>query len=167
MNGLDEIEIIYQKYYKFVKGYAFTLCFDENLAEDITQETFFKAIKSYEKFNHKCKVETWLCQIAKNTFLNLKRPKQTENIDNFLNLVSDDNIEENLVKKDNVKNILSASRDLDSPYKEVFYMKTLGDFSYEIIAEVFEKSESWARVTYYRAKQKIIERMKENEYNQL
>ena len=83
MNGLNEIEIIYQKYYKFVKGYAFTLCFDESLAEDITQETFFKAIKSYEKFNHKCKVETWLCQIAKNTFLNLKRPKQTENIDDF------------------------------------------------------------------------------------
>lgn len=163
VNGLDEIEIIYQKYYKFVKGYAFTLCFDENLAEDITQETFFKAIKSYKKFNHKCKIETWLCQIAKNTFLNLKRPKQTENIDNFLNLVSDDNIEENLVKKDNVKNILSVSKDLESPYKEVFYMKTLGEFSYEVIAEVFEKSESWARVTYYRAKQKIIERMKDNE----
>lgn len=161
--GLDEIEIIYQKYYKFVKGYAFTLCFDENLAEDITQETFFKAIKSYEKFNHKCKVETWLCQIAKNTFLNLKRSKHTENIENFCNLISDDNIEENLLKKDNVKRILSASRDLESPYKEVFYMKTLGDFSYEIIAEVFGKSESWGRVTYYRAKKKIIERMKDNE----
>ena len=72
-------------------------------------------------------------------------------------------VKENLVKKDNVKNILSASKELESPYKEVFYMKTLGDFSYEIIAEVFEKSESWARVTYYRAKQKIIERMNENE----
>ena len=122
MNDLNEIEIIYQKYYKFVKGYAFTLCFDENLAEDITQETFFKAIKSYEKFNHQCKIETWLCQIAKNIFLNTKRNKPTENIENFFNLVSDDNIEENLVKKDNVKNILSASRDLESPYKEVFYI---------------------------------------------
>ena len=81
---MNEIEIIYQKYYKTVKGYALTLCFDEDLAEDITQETFFKAIKSYEKFNHKCKVETWLCQIAKNTFLNLKRPKPTENIDDYL-----------------------------------------------------------------------------------
>ena len=157
------MEELYQLYFKDVYLYVLALSKEEVVAEDITQETFFKAIKSYEKFNHKCKVETWLCQIAKNTFLNLKRPKQTENIDDFLNLVSDDNIEESLVKKDNVKNILSASKELESPYKEVFYMKTLGDFSYDVIAEVFEKSESWARVTYYRAKQKIIERMNENE----
>ena len=157
---MTDFQDVYSAYFQDVYKYVYSLCRDAHLAEEVTQETFFKAIKSYEKFNHKCKVETWLCQIAKNTFLNLKRPKQTENIDDFLNLVSDDNIEESLVKKDNVKSILSASRDLESPYKEVFYMKTLGDFSYEIIAEVFEKSESWARVTYYRARVKIQDLMK-------
>ena len=80
-----------------------------------------------------------------------------------MHLVSDSDTEESVISKDNVKRILSISTLLDSPYKEVFYMKTLGDFSYKMIAEVFEKTESWARVTYHRARQKIAERMNDDE----
>ena len=160
---MDDIEIIYRKYYKYVKSYALSLCLDEVLAEDITQETFYKAINSYNKFNHKCKIETWLCQIARNTFLNTKRTKQHDDIDSIINLASDCNTEDSVTQKEDIRKILSISTTLDSPYKEVFYMKTLGDFSYQIIADVFGKTESWARVTYYRAKQKIAERMNDNE----
>lgn len=162
-DSLDDIEIIYRKYYTYVKSYVLSLCLDEALAEDITQETFFKAIDAYPKFKHECKIETWLCRIAKNLFLNTKRYKPTDNIDDLMHLVSDSDTEESVISKDNVKRILSVSTLLDSPYKEVFYMKTLGDFSYKMIAEVFEKTESWARVTYHRARQKIAERMNDDE----
>lgn len=158
-DGLEDIEIIYRKYYKYVKSYALSLCLDESVAEDITQETFYRAINGYNKFNHQCKTETWLCRIAHNIFVNLKRKKPTEDIDSILNLVDSSNVEESVINSENVKSILSASTELPSPYKEVFYMKTLGDFSYEVIADVFGKTESWARVTYHRAKQKISERM--------
>ncbi len=160
---MDDIEIIYRKYYQYVKGYARSLCLDETVAEEITQETFYKALNGYDKFNHQCKIETWLCRIAHNVFVNSKRRKPTENIDSILNLVDDCNIEEKVTNNDEVKRILSTSTLLPSPYKEVFYMKTLGDFSYKTIAEVFGKTESWARVTYHRAKQQITERMNSNE----
>lgn len=162
-DGLDDIELIYRKYYKYVKSYACSLCLDESVAEDIAQETFYKAINSYDKFNHQCKIETWLCRIAHNIFVNTKRRKPTENIDNILHLTADCNVEESIIKTDNIKIILKYATELPSPYKEVFYMKTLGDFSYEVIADVFGKTESWARVTYHRAKQKIAERMNGNE----
>ena len=160
--GLDDIEIIYKKYYQYVKGYARSLCLDEVTAEEITQETFYKALNSYNKFNHQCKIETWLCRIAHNVFVNSKRRKPAENIDSIINLVDDSNVEDNVISTDEVKRILSVSTQLQSPYKEVFYMKTLGDFSYKVIAEVFGKTESWARVTYHRAKQQITERMNSN-----
>ena len=160
---MDDIELIYREYYPYVKNYARSLCFDENIAEDIAQETFYKAINNYDKFNHQCKIETWLCRIAHNIFVNSKRRKSTENIDSILSIVAESNVEESVINAENVKTILSASTELPSPYKEVFYMKTLGDFSYDVIADVVGKTESWARVTYHRAKQKIAERMNGNE----
>ena len=140
-----------------------SLCLNEAMAEDITQETFYNAIKKIDTFKNDCKIETWLCSIAKNIFLNSKRRKQAENISDYPNLVADSTPEENAIKNENVKRILAEAVKLETPYKEVFYMKTLGDFSYKMIAEVFEKTESWARVTYHRARQKIAERMNDDE----
>ena len=104
-----------------------------------------------------------LSTIQKNIFLNLKRKKQTENILDYPNLVADSNIEENVIKDENVKRILSEAVNLETPYKEVFYMKSLGDMPYSTIADVFGKTENWARVTYYRAKKQIEERMNSDE----
>ena len=160
---LDDIELIYRKYYPYVKNYARSLCFDEELAEDIAQETFYKAINNYDKFNHQCKIETWLCRIAHNSFINLKRRKPAQDINSILSIASDCNLEESIINNDNVKSILKHTTELSSPYKEVFYMKTLGDLPYAVIADVFGKTESWARVTYHRAKQQISERMTNNE----
>ncbi len=160
---MDDIEIIYRKYYKYVKSYTLSLCFDEALAEEITQETFYKAITGYNSFDHRCKIETWLCRIAHNIFVNTKRKKQHQDIESILNLACDYDVEEDVSKKEDVRKILRISTTLDSPYKEVFYMKTLGDFSYKVIADAFGKTESWARVTYHRARQKITERMTDNE----
>ena len=80
---MDDLEKMCNLHYKYVKSYALSLCLNETLAEDITQETFYNAIKKIDTFKNDCKIETWLCSIAKNVFLNQKRKKQTENIESF------------------------------------------------------------------------------------
>ena len=163
VTALEDLEKICNLHYKYVKSYALSLCLNETLAEDITQETFYNAIKKIHTFKNDCKIETWLCSIAKNIFLNQKRKKQTENILDYPNLASDSNIVEDTIKNESVKRILAEAVKLETPYKEVFYMKTLGDMPYSTIADVFSKTENWARVTYFRAKKQIEERMSEDE----
>lgn len=163
VTALEDLEKICNQHYKYVKSYALSLCLNETMAEDITQETFYNAIKKIDTFKNDCKIETWLCSIAKNIFLNQKRKKQTENILDYPNLVSNSNIEEDTIKNESVKRILAEAVKLETPYKEVFYMKSLGDMPYSSIANVFGKTENWARVTYFRAKKQIEERMNENE----
>ena len=160
---MDDLEKMCNLHYKYVKSYALSLCLNEAMAEDITQETFYNAIKKIDTFKNDCKIETWLCSIARNIFLNSKRKKQTENISDYPNLVAEISLEENVIKNENIKRILTEAVKLDTPYKEVFYMKTLGDMPYSTIADVFEKTENWARVTYFRAKKQIEERMSEVE----
>ena len=163
VTALEDLEKICNQHYKYVKSYALSLCLNETMAEDITQETFYNAIKKIDTFKNDCKIETWLCSIAKNIFLNQKRKKQTENILDYPNLVSNSNIEEDTIKNESVKRILAEAVKLETPYKEVFYMKSLGDMPYSSIANVFGKTENWARVTYFRSKKQIEERMNENE----
>ena len=163
MTALDDLEKLCNLHYKYVKSYALSLCLNEALAEDITQETFYNAIKKIDTFKNDCKIETWFCSIARNIYLNSKRRKQTENISDYPNLVADSNLEDNVIKDENVKRILAEAVKLETPYKEVFYMKTLGDMPYSTIADVFSKTENWARVTYFRAKKQIEERVSDDE----
>ncbi len=160
---MDDLELIFNKYYKYVKGYALSLCFDESLAEEITQETFYKALKNAGKFKGQCRTETWLCTIARNEFISHKRKKKTENIDDYSFLVSDESASQSVEDKEQIRQILQSAAQLPTPYKEVFYMKAMGELPFSVIAEVYGKTESWARVTYHRARQKIIERMSDYE----
>lgn len=163
VTALDDLEKMCTLHYKYVKSYALSLCLNETLAEDITQETFYNAIKKIDTFKNDCKIETWLCSIARNIFLNSKRKRQTDNVLDYSDIIADITPEENIIDNESVKRILSEAVKLETPYKEVFYMKTLGDMPYSTIADVFEKSENWARVTYFRAKKQIEERMSEDE----
>lgn len=159
---MDDFEIIYEKYYRYVKQYAVSLCFDELLAEEITQEAFIRALEHYSSFKGECRVESWICSIAKNIFLSTKRKKQTESIDGYLNLVSDSSVNSDSEDRETAKRILKILMSLDSPYKDVFYMRAVGEMSFDVIAEIFSKTESWARVTYHRAKLKITERLEQS-----
>ncbi len=163
VTALNELEKMCRLHYKYVKSYALSLCLDESLAEDITQETFYNAIKKIDTFKNECKIETWLCSIAKNLFLNSKRKKQPDSINDFPYLVGGTTPEDNVIKDENIKRILTEAVRLDTPYKEVFYMKILGDMPYTTIADVFSKTENWARVTYFRARKQIEERIKSDE----
>ena len=139
-----------------VYRYALSLCLNKNIAEDITSETFIKAIKAIDQFKGDCNVRVWLCQIAKNTFYNLsKRDKFVTEMPS--ELPSDDSFELRLFEKTQVFEIHKTLHLLDEPYKEVFSLRIFAELSFTEIGALFKKSESWARVTFHRAKTKVRE----------
>ena len=136
-----------------------TLCQNPTLAEEITQESFFKALKSIDSFNGRCKLSTWLCKIARNTFYSYTK-KHNRQVDYPLDaILSDENIEEQFADKEIAYAIHKVLHKLNEPYKEVFWLRIFGELSFAQIGALFEKTESWARVTYYRAKIMIKEEL--------
>ena len=147
-------EKLYLEYFDQVYRFLLKMGADVNLAEELTAETMYRAINNIGKFKAECKLSVWLCQIAKNLYLSKLREDKCYT-------VLDDNIALNEEKTDtelSVK-ILQKVHELDEPYKEVFELRVFGELSFAEIAEIFGRTESWARVTYHRAKLKIKERM--------
>lgn len=157
---MDSFEKLYYEYYDIVFKYIFSLCKDELWAEEITQESFFKALKNIESFRGESKLSTWLCQIAKNTFYTDLKKRQKEDNIQIEKLPYYDTVEEKILKNDENFEIHKILHNLLEPYKEVFWMRTFGELSFKEIADIFNKTESWARVTYHRAKMKIKEELK-------
>jgi len=152
---------VYNLYFREVYRYSLSLCRNEAAAEEITQETFFKALSSLDKFDGKCKVSVWLCQIAKNTYISMCRK------DRFLDRNADTSqlagkcdMEDLYVNQQTALAIHRVLHNLEEPYKEVFSLRTFGELSFKQIAELFGKTEAWARVTYHRARLKIKEELK-------
>ncbi len=157
---MKDFENIYSEYYDTVFQYVLSLCREEVWAEEITQEAFFKALKSIDTFRGDCKLSVWLCQIAKNTFYTEAKKKQRQ-VDYPLEVISiDDNYEQKMFDKETAFEIHKVLHQLSDPYKEVFWMRTFGELSFAEIGKLFGKTESWARVTYHRAKLRIKEDMK-------
>ena len=157
----DECVLIAFQNNVLVNSYKFvlTLCQNHTLAEEITQESFFKALKSIDSFNGNCKLSTWLCKIARNTFYSYTK-KHNRQVDYPLDaILSDENIEEQFADKEIAYAIHKVLHKLNEPYKEVFWLRIFGDLSFAQIGALFEKTESWARVTYYRAKIMIKEEL--------
>ena len=124
------------------------------------QEAFFKALKSIGSFRGECKLSVWLCQIAKNTFYTAAKRQQRQ-VDYPLDTIPvTESIEQKLLNKETAFELHKLLHRLDDPYKEVFWMRTFGELSFAEIGSLFGKSESWARVTYHRAKLKIKEGIK-------
>ena len=155
----SEIETIYRKYFHDVFLYIRALSENESLAEEITQETFFKALKNIDGFKGNCKLSTWLCHIAKNTVYSHAK-KQNKQVDYPLEmLLSQENIEEQFSDRETADAIHKVLHKLKEPYKEVFWLRVFGELSFSQIGALFDKTESWARVTYYRAKVLIKEEL--------
>ena len=156
---MEDFDKIYAEYYSEVYKFVLTLCQNPTLAEEITQESFFKALKSIDSFNGNCKLSTWLCIIARNTFYSYTK-KHNRQVDYPLDaILSDENIEEQFADKEIAYAIHKVLHKLNEPYKEVFWLRIFGELSFAQIGALFEKTESWARVTYYRAKIMIEEEL--------
>lgn len=154
---MEDFDQIYATYFSEVYKFVLGLCQNPTLAEEITQETFFKALKKIDNFQGNCKISTWLCNIAKNTFFTHVK-KQNRHVDYPLEIIlSEENIEKQFTDKETAYAIHKVLHRLQEPYKEIFWLRTFGELSFAQIATLFHKTESWARVTYYRAKIMIKE----------
>lgn len=149
---------VYELYFRDVYRYCLALCRDEAMAEEVTQETFFKALQSIDKFDGKCRLYVWLCQIAKNTYFTLYKKEQRgqpEGPD-----ARTDGPEQRFLQAESAFEIHRILHAMAEPYKEVFSLRAFGELSFAQIGQLFGKTESWARVTYHRAKLKIKEELK-------
>ena len=160
-----DFEIIYRKYFKDVLLYVCGLAGDPLLAEEITQETFAKALKSIGSYKEEKDIRAWLFTIAKNShFSYLRKQRLTASLPEE-GSVEDIGVSfiEAFEDSETAMRIHSFIHDMEDPYKEVFTLRVMGELSYEKIGKVFGKSSGWARVTFYRAKQKVIAFMEEND----
>ena len=167
-----DIEKLYREYFTPVYRYTLSLVHDPDMAEEITQETFFRALKKINDYRGEASLKVWLCQIARNlSFDSLKRQSKItaltkhdddESNDYELPAGSESDPEEQLLRKQTAMKIHRILHDLKEPYKEVFQLRTFGDLSFADIGELFGKSESWARVTYYRSRMMIKEELDED-----
>ena len=148
----------YQRYFKDVYRYVLSLCKNEGIAEEITQETFFKALKSIDRFDGTCKLYVWLCQIAKNTYFSFcKKERRLDADADMEQIPAEGSVEEKQLQSAEAFEIHKRLHTLKEPYKEVFSLRLFGELSFAQIGELFGKTESWARVTYHRARLKIKE----------
>lgn len=157
-------EKLYEAFYMKVFSYVMTLAKDRNDAEEITQETFFRAISTEKSFRGESDSYTWLCAIAKNIFIDEKRRYANQDDEPGEDIPDTNNvIEDDLADKDMSLRIHIILHRLEEPYKEVFQLRVFGELSFTEIGSIFGKTETWARVTYHRARLKIKERMDEHE----
>ena len=159
------IEELYRTYFDIVYRYIRSVSQDGSLAEEVTQETFFKALKKADQFRGDCDVRVWLCQIAKNTLYDhLKKQKKQLLGDEKLEKAESaggELLEEKLAQRSQAMEIHKVLHRLSEPYKEVFSLRTFGELNFREIGMLFGKSENWARVTYYRARVKIREELEQ------
>lgn len=156
---MTEFEELYAEYFDVVYKYTLSLCRNESLADEITQETFFKALKNIDTFKGDSKLRVWLCQIAKNTYFTYLRKQKYISSESYEEQQSE-SLEGDLLNKETAWEIHKQLHLLGEPYKEVFSLRVFGELPYAQIAELFNKTESWARVTFHRARLKIKERLK-------
>lgn len=156
-----DFEKLYNTYFMEVYSYVMTLVKNAHLAEEITQEVFFKALKAKNPYDGRSSELTWLCAIAKNTCMDEFR-KQSRFRKYDEEVLSDNSMEKMLEDENATLQIHQILHHMEEPYKEVFQLRIFGELSFQKIGQIFGKSENWARVTYHRAKLKIQERIGEN-----
>lgn len=153
-----DMDAIYKEYANVVFKYLMTLCYEEDTAQELTQEVFYQAVRSSERYDGSCKVSTWLCQIAKHMWyqeLDRRKRKSTSELKEDL-ASSDADLSEQICLKEEKMELFRKVHILDENAKEVVLLRLTGAFSFREIGDIFGKNENWARVTFYRAKQKLV-----------
>ncbi|MCR5835565.1 MAG: sigma-70 family RNA polymerase sigma factor [Lachnospiraceae bacterium] len=174
MQSLDEI---YQKYAKSVYKYLMSKTHNEDISEELTQETFYQAVKSIDRFDGSCHITTWLCAIAKNQYMAyIRKHPITEELDAVTNTTvrnaatsvntspeSVSSAESEILAKQNRVELMKKLHLCPEPTREILYLRIFGNMSFSEIGEVMGKTENWARVTYYRGKEKLRKELSDYE----
>lgn len=161
--GQQNMDEIYRKYALPLKRYVYSLCHNETTAEDVTAEAFYRAIKNIDSFKEG-NIFTWLCTIAKNIYFNMVKKKENENVslddENMPEPASPDSVEEQCLKKETSIEMYRQIQALEASERDVVYLRIFAGLSYKEIGDILNKSESYVRVTYFRCKEKLKGRMK-------
>ncbi|MBQ3489242.1 MAG: RNA polymerase sigma factor [Clostridia bacterium] len=162
---MTDIEQLYHTYFNDVYRYILRLSGNAHTAEEITSETFFKAIKSIDRFRGDCDARVWLCQIAKNCYYSyVKKIEKTVSSEETELRESPDpssDVAEEYAVREELERIRQILHGISEPYKEVFMWRVYAQLSFREIAQMFGKNENWACVTYHRARKMIKERLEE------
>lgn len=155
---MHEIEELYRQYYDVIFKYLMCLSKNKEIAEDLTQETFYKMIKKINTYKGKAKFSVWLCEIAKNTYYDeLRKNKKISKNEEIDNIISDQNLETDYIEKEQKLKTYEKINQLDEITRRVLYLRINSELSFKEIGEILGKTENWARVTFYRGKLKLKE----------
>lgn len=157
---MQNIEQIYKEYFETVNKYLFYLTQNNDISEDLTQETFYRAIQKIHTFKNDCKISVWLCQIAKNLWYDeLKKNKRIKSITEkeMISIQTEDKVEDSVISNDNKLQLYKKIQKLNEHTREVIYLRVTGELSFKEIGNILGKTENWARITFYRGKLKLKE----------
>ncbi len=156
---MQDMEQIYTQYFETVNKYLFCLTHNNDISEELTQETFYKAVKKIDTYKGECKMSVWLCQIAKNLWYDYcKKNKRVISIEEEqLETYSSNTIEEKVILNDEKISLFRKLQKLDEKTREVIYLRITGELSFKEIGIILNRTENWARVTFYRGKNQLKE----------
>lgn len=155
---MQNMEQIYEECFETVYKYLFCLTHNTDISEELTQETFYKAVKKIGTYNEQCKISVWLCQIAKNTWFDYcRKNKKVVSDDELFSIPSIDKTEDKIIENDDKLRLYKNMQKLDEKTREVIYLRITGELSFKEIGNILNKTENWARVTFYRGKNKLKE----------
>lgn len=156
---MQDIKQIYEEYFETVNKYLFCLTHDNDISEELTQETFYKAVQKINTYKGKCKMSVWLWQIAKNLWYDqCRKKKKTINIEESLcDFETLETPESQVISNDEKISLYKKIQKLDDKTREVIYLRITGELSFKEIGTILNKTENWARTTFYRGKNKLKE----------
>ena len=160
----EELDEIYRAYSGDVYRYIFSLCRNEHLAQDLLQDVMLKAVTGFDKFRGDSSVKTWLFSIAKNLYLNHIKRADNRNLPIEEDILpAEEQLEERIMDSAQALDLHRLVHALDEPYREIFTLRVFAELKFDDIGAIFGKTGNWARVAFYRAKEKIITMMKEDQ----
>jgi len=154
---VENIEDVYKKYANLIKNYIFIITKDIDLAEEIMQETFVVAIDQIKKFRGDCEISVWLCSIAKKILYKKTRKNRTNSEVSIeeIEIADKEQVEEKFIENDNKLKLYKALQTLDPSTREVMLLRLTGELTFREIGEIMGKTTNWAKVTYFRGKEKL------------
>ena len=153
---VEDMGAVYRQHAQTVYKFLLSQCHDPHLAEELTQETFYQAVRSIDRFDGRCRVSVWLCQIAKHLwYQHLRKSGRETELPEESQLPLIPSAEEETVRRSGQLDLLRRIHALPEPGREVVYLRAFGGLSFREIGDVLGKTETWARVTFYRGKERL------------
>ena len=153
---MDDMDAVYRAHAQTVYKFLLAQCHDPDLSEELTQETFYQAVRSIGRFDGSCKLSVWLCQIAKHLWYQYLRKRQRDPVPLESTLeTSVPSAEDGVLEQEGRLSLLRQIHQLPELQREVVYLRAFGNLSFREIGDVLGKTENWARVTFYRSKEKL------------